>query len=107
MCSALTALLYVITAAQVALYVVALWQNDWLVEQLARNPLVGPSETRVHTLGALAHLRPHRPAPVLAPRLLHLPVLRRALLPYRLCQFVNLPALSCCCTTQAPYRGQL
>ena len=54
MCSLLTALLYVITAAQVALYVVALWQNDWLVEQLSQNPLVGPSETRLHTLGALA-----------------------------------------------------
>ncbi|CAL5219472.1 g1307 [Coccomyxa viridis] len=53
-CSLLTALLYVITAAQVALYVVALWQNNWLVEQLSQNPLVGPSESRLHTLGALA-----------------------------------------------------
>ena len=54
MCSLLTALLYAITAAQVALYVVALWQNNWLVEQLSRNPLVGPSETRLHALGSLA-----------------------------------------------------
>ena len=54
MCSLLTALLYGVTAAQVALYVVALWQSGWAVEQLARNPLVGPSETRLHALGSLA-----------------------------------------------------
>ena len=43
-----------LTAAQVALYVVSLWQNNWLVEQLSQNPMVGPSEGRLHTLGALA-----------------------------------------------------
>ena len=54
MCSLLTALLYAITAAQVALYVLALWQNNWLIEQLSHNPLVGPSETALHALGSLA-----------------------------------------------------
>jgi hypothetical protein len=33
---------------------VALWQNNWLVEQLSHNPLVGPSESTLHALGSLA-----------------------------------------------------
>ena len=53
-CSLLTALLCSITAGQVAIYMVALWQNNWLVEQLSHNPLVGPSESTLHALGSLA-----------------------------------------------------
>lgn len=33
---------------------VALWQNNWLVEQLSHNPLLGPSESTLHALGSLA-----------------------------------------------------
>ena len=33
---------------------VALWQNNWMVEQLSHNPLVGPSESTLHALGSLA-----------------------------------------------------
>ena len=53
-CSLLTLLLYAITAGQVALYVVALWQNGWLIEQLSHNPLVGPSESALRALGSLS-----------------------------------------------------
>ena len=53
-CSLLTLLLYAITAGQVAMYVVALWQNSWLIEQLSHNPLVGPSESTLRTLGSLS-----------------------------------------------------
>lgn len=53
-CSLITALLYAITAGQVAVYVIALWQNSWLIEQLSHNPLVGPSESALHALGSLS-----------------------------------------------------
>ena len=53
-CSLLTLLMYAITAGQVAVYVVALWQNGWLIEQLSHNPLVGPSESALRALGSLS-----------------------------------------------------
>ena len=52
--SLLALLLYAITAGQVAVYVVALWQNSWAIEQLSHNPLVGPSESTLRALGALS-----------------------------------------------------
>ena len=39
-CSLLAALLYCLTAGQIALFVLALWQNGWQIEALAHNPLV-------------------------------------------------------------------
>ncbi|EIE24426.1 U-box-domain-containing protein [Coccomyxa subellipsoidea C-169] len=53
-CSLLAALLYCLTAGQVATFVLALWQNDWQIEALAQNPLVGPSEAALRALGSLS-----------------------------------------------------
>lgn len=53
-CSLLAPLLYCLTAGQVATFVLALWQNDWQIEALARNPLVGPSEAALRSLGSLS-----------------------------------------------------
>jgi hypothetical protein len=38
----------------VATFVLALWQNDWQIEALARNPFVGPSEAALRALGSLS-----------------------------------------------------
>jgi hypothetical protein len=52
-CSLLAALLYALTAAQVAVFVLALWQNGWQIESLQLNPLVRgclhpPTATAAH-----------------------------------------------------------
>lgn len=39
-CSLLVGLLYALTAAQVAVFVIALWQNGWQLENLRNNPWV-------------------------------------------------------------------
>lgn len=39
-CSLLAALLYCLTAGQIAVFILALWQNGWQIEALTRNPLV-------------------------------------------------------------------
>ncbi|CAL8467415.1 g6953 [Coccomyxa elongata] len=53
-CSLVAALLYITTAGVVATFVLALWQNDWQIEALNRNPLVGPSEAALRALGSLS-----------------------------------------------------
>ena len=53
-CSLVAALLYITTAGVVATFVLALWQNDWQIEALSRNPLVGPSEAALRALGSLS-----------------------------------------------------
>lgn len=50
----MAALLYITTAGVVATFVLALWQNDWQIEVLNRNPLVGPSEAALRVLGSLS-----------------------------------------------------
>lgn len=54
-CSLLAALLYCATAGLVATFVLALWQNEWQLEALVRNPLVGPSEAALCALGSLSN----------------------------------------------------
>ena len=49
-CSLLAGLLYILTAAQVAVFVIALWQNNWQLETLRNNPWVRALAQRPHML---------------------------------------------------------
>ena len=52
-CSLLNAVLWALSTANVATFVVALWRNGWQIEALGSNPLVGPSAAALRSAGAL------------------------------------------------------
>lgn len=51
-CSLLNAVLWALTAANVATFVVALSRNSWQIEALGSNPTVGPSASALRETGA-------------------------------------------------------
>lgn len=45
-------MLYLLTAVNVAYFIISIWQNEWGFENLDQNPLVGASGATLRKIGA-------------------------------------------------------